>query len=58
MRILKILIVMLILMMSVGAVCAAESVADDAIIDDSGEIVETVQEDVTTDDSSDLLENP
>ena len=47
---------MLILIMSVGAVCAAESITEDAIGDDSKEILETVQEDITTDDSSDILE--
>ena len=46
---------MLILIMSVGAVCAAESITDDAMGDDSKEILETVQEDITTDDSSDIL---
>ena len=56
MKALKILIVMLILIMSVGAVCAAESITDDAIGDDSKEILQTVQEDITTDDSSDVLE--
>ena len=56
MKALKILIVMLILIMSVGAVCAAESITEDAIGDDSKEILETVQEDITTDDSSDILE--
>ena len=56
MKVLKILIFMLILIMSVGAVCAAESVTDDAMGDDSKEILETVQEDITTDDSSDILE--
>ena len=56
MKALKILIVMLVLIMSVGAVCAAENIADDAIGDDSKEILETVQEDITTDDSSDILE--
>ena len=56
MKALKILIVMLILIMSVGAVCAAESITDDAMGDDSKEILETVQEDITTDDSSDILE--
>ena len=55
MNALKIMIVMLILIMSVGAVCAAESIADDAISDDN-KILETVQEDITTDDSSDILE--
>ena len=55
MKALKILIVMLILIMSVGAVCAAESITEDAIGDDSKEILETVQEDITTDDSTDIL---
>ena len=55
MKVLKILIVMLILIMSVGAVCAAECMADDAIGDDSKEILETVQEDITTDGSTDIL---
>ena len=41
--------------MSVGAVCAAESITEDAIGDDSKEILETVQEDITTDDSTDIL---
>ena len=56
MKALKILIVMLVLIMSVGAVCAAESITEDAIGDDSKEILETVQEDITTDDSTDILE--
>ena len=56
MKALKILIVMLILIMSVGAVCAAESITEDAIGDDSKEILETVQEDIATEDSSDVLE--
>ena len=47
---------MLILIMSVGTVCAAENITDDAMGDDSKEILETVQEDITTDDSSDILE--
>ena len=55
MKALKILIVMLILIMSVGAVCAAESITDDAIGDDSKEILTTVQEDITTDDSTEIL---
>ena len=55
MKALKILIVMLVLIMSVGAVCAAENITDDAMGDDSKEILETVQEDITTDDSSDIL---
>ena len=56
MKALKILIVMLIFIMSVGAVCAAESISNDAIGNDSKEILQTVQEDITTDDSSDVLE--
>ena len=56
MKVLKIAIVMLILIMSVGAVCAAESISDDAIGDDSNEILETVQQDISTDDSMDILE--
>ena len=55
MKALKILIVMLIFIMSVGAVCAAESISNDAIGDDSKEILQTVQEDIATDDSSDIL---
>jgi hypothetical protein len=55
MKVLKILIVMLILIMSVGAVCAAENITDDAMDDDGKEILETAQEDVTTDDSTDIL---
>ena len=55
MKALKILIVMLILIMSVGAVCAAESITDDAIGDGSKEILTTVQEDITTDDSTEIL---
>jgi len=55
MKALKILIVMLILIMSVGAVCAAENISDDAICDGSKEILKTVQEDITTDDSTDIL---
>ena len=55
MKALKIMIVMLILIMSVGAVCAAENMADDTMGDDSKEILETVQEDITTDDSSNIL---
>jgi C1A family cysteine protease len=41
--------------MSVGAVCAAESITDNTISNDSKEILQTVQEDITTDDSSDVL---
>ena len=56
MKVLKILIVMLILIMSVGAVCAAESITDNTIGDDSKEILQTVQGDITTDDSTDILQ--
>ena len=55
MKALKILIVMLILIMSVGAVCAAESITDNTISNDSKEILQTVQGDITTDDSTDIL---
>ena len=55
MKALKILIVMLILIMSVGAVCAAESITDNTIGDDGKEILTTVQEDITTDDSTEIL---
>ena len=55
MKTLKIMIVMLILIMSVGAVCAAENLAENTMGDDSKEILETVQEDITTDDSADIL---
>lgn len=47
---------MLILIMSVGAVCAAENITEDSVGDDSQDILETVQGDITTDDSSDILE--
>ena len=46
---------MLILIMSVGAVCAAESITDNTIGDDGKEILTTVQEDITTDDSTEIL---
>ena len=46
MKVLKLMIVMFILIMSVGAVCAAENMADDAIGNDSNEILETVQGDI------------
>ncbi|WP_296883732.1 C1 family peptidase [uncultured Methanobrevibacter sp.] len=55
MKALKIMIVLFILIMSVGAVCAAESITDNTISNDSKEILQTVQEDITTDDSSDVL---
>ena len=45
MKILKIVIVMLILITSVGAVCAADAVSDDDAGYDSQKILQTVQED-------------
>ena len=55
MKIIKIMIVILILIMSVGAVCAAESISDNTISNDNKETLETVQEDITTDESTDIL---
>ena len=46
---------MLILIMSVSTVCAAENITDDAMGDNSKEILETVEEDITTDESTDIL---
>ena len=45
MKILKIVIVMLILIASVGAVCAADAYSDDALSDDNQEIFAAVHED-------------
>ena len=56
MNVLKIMIVMLILIMTMGAVCAAENIADDIVGDDSQEILKTVQEDITTYDNLDILD--
>ena len=55
MNVLKISIVILILIMSVGAVCAAENITSHDIYDDNQEILETVPEDIPTDESSDIL---
>ena len=55
MKVLKIMIVMLILIMSVGAVCASQDTTENIIGDDSPEILKTVQEDIATEDSSDIL---
>ena len=53
MKILKIMIVLLILILSVGAVCATENSADDNIITDSQEIIQTSQNEAySTDESS------
>ncbi len=46
MKVLKIMIVMLILIMSVGAVCAADDISDEIISDDGSEILESTQDDV------------
>ena len=46
MKALKIMIVMLILIMSVGAVCAAENTTEDIVGDDSPDIMESTQKDV------------
>ena len=51
MKVLKLMIVVFILIMSVGAVCAAENITDDTIGNDSKEISETVQKDITTNDN-------
>ena len=45
MKVLKILVIMLVLIMSVGAVCAADADSGDFTGDDSQKILETVQED-------------
>lgn len=55
MDVFKILIVRFILIMSGGVVCAAENIVDDAMGDDSKELLETVQEDITTDVCSNIL---
>ena len=55
MKVLKLMIVMFILIMSVGAVCAAENNTDDAIGDDSKEISGTVQKDITPNDNRNIL---
>ena len=52
MKLLKIFIVMLILIMSAGAVCAAESVTDDVMGDDSQDILKTTQNDILKADES------
>lgn len=56
MKILKIMIVMLILIMSVGAVCAADAPGDDGVGEDNLDILETTQEDTVSADNSDTLE--
>ncbi len=48
MKILKIMIVMLILIMSVGAVCASDNISDDIICDDSQNNLEITQNDIYT----------
>ena len=49
MKILKIMIIVLILILSAGAVCASESLSDDKMMNDSNEIIETVQDDAHKD---------
>ena len=52
MKALKIMIVMLILIISVGAVCAAENTTEDIVGDDSPDIMESTQKDVVAVDDS------
>ncbi len=53
MKILKIMIVLLILILSVGAVCAAENSTQDVLSTDSQEVLETTQNEVySTNDAS------
>ena len=52
MKILKIMIVMLILIMSAGAVCAAENITGDTIGDDSQDILKSTHEDVASVDDT------
>ena len=47
MKIAKILIIMLLLILSAGAVCAADTVSSDVMGNDSQEIIQTAQEDNT-----------
>ncbi|MDO5811380.1 MAG: C1 family peptidase, partial [Methanobrevibacter sp.] len=47
MKILKILVIMLVLVMSVGAACAADAVSSDDAGNDSQEILQTIREDNT-----------
>ena len=52
MKVLKIMIVMLVLIMSVGAVCAADNITDEIISDDGPEILESTQNDVISVDEN------
>ena len=53
MKILKIMIVMLVLIMSVGAVCAADDTSDEIISNDGQDTLEITQDDIyTTEESS------
>ena len=52
MKALKIMIVMFILIMSVGTVCAAENITEDIVGDDSQDILESTQEYVVAVDDS------
>ena len=52
MKILNVMIVMLVLIMSVGAVCAADDISDEIISDDGPEILESTQDDVISVDEN------
>ncbi|MEE1155944.1 MAG: hypothetical protein U0K80_00875, partial [Methanobrevibacter sp.] len=52
MKILNVMIVMLVLIMSVGAVCAADNITDEIISDDGPEILESTQDDVISVDEN------
>ena len=51
MKALKILVIMLVLIMSVGVACAADAVSSDDTGADSQEILQTVQEDTISDNT-------
>ncbi|MBQ2651978.1 MAG: hypothetical protein IJF83_00330 [Methanobrevibacter sp.] len=57
MKFFKVLIVMLILIMSVGAVCATDALSDDNVSDDNPGILENVQGEDSIDDNQEILEN-
>ena len=46
MKVLKIIIVMLVLIMSVGAVCATDDISDEIISDDGQDTLEITQYDI------------
>ncbi|WP_407421052.1 hypothetical protein [Methanobrevibacter sp.] len=51
MKVLKIMIVMIVLILSVGAVCAADEISDD-ISDDNRDILKITQDEIYTADES------